>query len=119
LKAVAGKSGEKDAIGAEKSAILTVYFVQGALGISALARSFFLKDDLGISPAESAAILGAASLPWAIKPLYGFLSDSLPILGYRRRYVLPTPSYSPHTFSLVAYVAYEILIMFVLCMIVL
>lgn len=69
----------------ELSAILTVYFVQGALGISRLAVSFFMKDDLGLSPAESAALSGAAMLPWLIKPLYGFLSDSLPIFGYRRR----------------------------------
>jgi hypothetical protein len=43
----------------EKTAILTVYFVQGALGLSALARTFFFKDQLGLSPAESAAITGA------------------------------------------------------------
>ncbi|KAI0563241.1 Biopterin transporter [Gracilaria domingensis] len=69
----------------ELAAILTVYFVQGALGISRLAVSFFMKDTLGLSPAESAALGGAALLPWLIKPLYGFLSDSLPVFGYRRR----------------------------------
>ncbi|CAN8072108.1 unnamed protein product [Agarophyton chilense] len=69
----------------ELAAILTVYFVQGALGISRLAVSFFMKDTLGLSPAESAALSGAALLPWLIKPVYGFLSDSLPVFGYRRR----------------------------------
>lgn len=24
-------------------------------------------------------------LPWTIKPLYGFLSDGLPLFGYRRK----------------------------------
>jgi folate/biopterin transporter len=66
-------------------AILVVYFVQGILGLARLATSFFLKDDLGLSPAEVAAIMGVVSLPWVIKPLFGFLSDSLPIFGYRRR----------------------------------
>lgn len=69
----------------ELAAILSVYFVQGALGISRLAVAFFLKDNLGLSPAESAALTGAAMFPWLVKPLYGFLSDSLPLFGYRRR----------------------------------
>ncbi|MDJ0592359.1 MAG: folate/biopterin family MFS transporter [Pleurocapsa sp. MO_226.B13] len=69
----------------ELFAILTVYFVQGILGLARLAVSFFLKDDLGLTPAEVAALTGISSLPWIIKPLFGFLSDGLPILGYRRR----------------------------------
>lgn len=69
----------------ELSAILLVYFVQGILGLARLAVSFFLKDDLGLTPAEVAALTGIASAPWTIKPLFGFLSDGLPILGYRRR----------------------------------
>jgi folate/biopterin transporter len=69
----------------ELIAILTVYFVQGILGLSRLAVSFFLKDELALSPAEVAALTGVATLPWVIKPVFGFLSDGLPILGYRRR----------------------------------
>lgn len=69
----------------ELTAILLVYFVQGILGLARLAVSFFLKDDLGLSPAIVAALTGVASLPWTIKPLFGFLSDGLPIFGYRRR----------------------------------
>ena len=65
--------------------ILTVYFVQGILGLSRLAVSFFLKDDLGLTPAEVAALTGITAIPWIIKPLFGFISDGLPILGYRRR----------------------------------
>ncbi|MFY7806692.1 MAG: folate/biopterin family MFS transporter [Limnoraphis robusta] len=66
-------------------AILLVYFVQGILGLARLAVSFFLKDDLGMTPAEVSAMLGIIALPWVIKPLFGFISDGLPILGYRRR----------------------------------
>lgn len=69
----------------ELAAVLSVYFVQGALGLSRLAISYFLKDDIGLSPAECAALTGAAITPWLIKPLYGFLSDALPLFGYRRR----------------------------------
>jgi len=66
-------------------AILLVYFVQGILGLARLAVSFFLKDDLGMTPAEVSAMLGIIALPWVIKPVFGFISDGLPILGYRRR----------------------------------
>jgi folate/biopterin transporter len=70
---------------AELLAILTVYLVQGVLGLARLAISFFLKDELGLSPAEVSALVGVAALPWMVKPLFGFISDGLPIFGYRRR----------------------------------
>ena len=69
----------------ELLAILTVYFVQGILGLARLAVSFFLKDDLGLTPAQVAALMGIAALPWVTKPLIGFLSDGKPLFGYRRR----------------------------------
>lgn len=69
----------------ELIAILLIYFVQGILGLARLAVSFFLKDELGMSPAEVSAMLGVVAIPWIIKPLFGFMSDGLPIFGYRRR----------------------------------
>ena len=69
----------------ELLAILSVYMVQGILGLARLAISFFLKDELALSPAQVSALMGIAMLPWVIKPLFGFISDGLPIFGYRRR----------------------------------
>ncbi len=69
----------------ELIAILIVYFVQGILGLARLAVSFFLKDQLALSPAQVAALMGIAALPWVIKPLFGFISDGIPLFGYRRR----------------------------------
>lgn len=69
----------------ELIAILMVYFVQGILGLSRLAVSFFLKDDLALSPAQVSALMGIAALPWVVKPVFGFISDGLPLFGYRRR----------------------------------
>jgi Na+/melibiose symporter-like transporter len=66
-------------------AILAVYFVQGVLGLSRLAVSFYFKDELHLSPADAGALLSFSSLPWLVKPLYGFLSDGFPLFGYRRR----------------------------------
>jgi len=70
---------------AELIAILSVYFVQGILGLARLAVSFFLKDELLLSPVQVSALLGVVTLPWMVKPLFGFISDGLPIFGYRRR----------------------------------
>ncbi|KAB1214303.1 Folate-biopterin transporter 1, chloroplastic [Morella rubra] len=66
-------------------AVAMVYFVQGVLGLARLAVNFYLKDDLHLDPAETAVISGFSALPWLIKPLYGFISDSVPLFGYRRR----------------------------------
>ncbi|KAL3812603.1 hypothetical protein ACJIZ3_013871 [Penstemon smallii] len=66
-------------------AVAMVYFVQGVLGLSRLAVSFYMKDDLHLDPAETAVISGISALPWLVKPLYGFISDSFPLFGYRRR----------------------------------
>ena len=65
--------------------VVTCYFLQGALGLSRLALNFYLKDELGLSPADLAALTGLASAPWVVKPLYGLLTDSTPLLGYRRK----------------------------------
>ncbi|WP_341525438.1 folate/biopterin family MFS transporter [Nostoc sp. UHCC 0302] len=70
---------------AELIAILTVYFVQGILGLARLAISFFLKDELMLTPVQVSALLGIVFLPWMVKPLFGFISDGFPIFGYRRR----------------------------------
>ena len=66
-------------------AIMSIYFVEGALGLARLAQTFYLKDTLHLGPAELSALTGLFALPWTIKPLYGFLSDGLPLFGYRRR----------------------------------
>ena len=66
-------------------AIFLVYFVQGILGLSRLAVSFYFKDNLHMDPAEMAIFTGFSTIPWLIKPLYGFVSDTFPLFGYRRR----------------------------------
>ena len=70
---------------AEVWAIALVYFVQGILDISVLAESFYYKDTLRLGPAELSMISSIALLPWVMKPFYGFISDSFPLFGYRRR----------------------------------
>lgn len=44
-----------------------------------------LKDDYGLSPAMMGMYLSYTTLPWMIKPFWGLITDSKPLLGYRRK----------------------------------
>ncbi|KAG2401461.1 Folate-biopterin transporter [Vigna angularis] len=84
-------------------AVAMVYFVQGVLGLARLAVNFYFKDDLHLDPAEAAVIAGLSSLPWLVKPLYGFISDSVPLFGYRRRsYLVLSGLFGALSWSLMA-----------------
>jgi hypothetical protein len=69
----------------ELIAISLVYLVQGLLGLSRLAIFTFFKDDLSLDPSTVGILTSLGAAPWVVKPLYGFLSDSVPLFGYRRR----------------------------------
>jgi hypothetical protein len=69
----------------EVFAIMSIYFVEGAITLTTLARTFLLKDELLLGPSEIAAITGLVSFPWTIKPVYGYLTDQVPLFGFRRR----------------------------------
>ncbi|MBU0577971.1 MFS transporter [Patescibacteria group bacterium] len=62
-----------------------VYFVQAAVGISALAQFLFTRNELGLSFIELGILAALPTISWSIKPIYGFLTDLVPIYGYRRR----------------------------------
>lgn len=63
------------------------YFLQGMggnPGIHRQALESYLKNTLGLSPPGQAEFFLFITIPWMVKPLYGILSDSVPIFGYRR-----------------------------------
>jgi len=66
-------------------AIALVYFVQGIIGLSSLAITFYYKDTLHLEPSELSFLGSITTIPWIIKPLYGFISDTYPLLGYKRK----------------------------------
>ena len=73
----------------------TVYVVQGVAepkaGLATQPIFFLLKDEMRLSAAETAAFFALIGIAWNVKPLYGLLSDLVPLLGYRRRsYLLLT-----------------------------
>jgi MFS family permease len=64
------------------------YFAQGLGqhgGLISQPLNFYLKQGLGLDTATAAEYLAILSLPWMIKPLYGLVSDYVPLLGYRRK----------------------------------
>ena len=72
-------------VNSEIWAIISVYFVQGIIGLSSLAVTYYYKDVLHLSPTELSYISSISILPWTIKPFYGFISDTVPLFGYKRK----------------------------------
>lgn len=61
------------------------YFAQGMSGIVYEPLAYFLKDTLKLSAAQSAGFWAWITAPFLIKPLFGILTDLVPILGRLRR----------------------------------
>ena len=82
--------------------IFLVYFTQGIRStLCSLGTSYYLKETLALAPSQAEALRGTAAIPWIVKPLYGMLSDSVPIWGTRRKSYLLIFS----TFSALSYLA--------------
>ncbi len=65
-----------------------VYVAEGigqTVGLIAQPLNYFLKEVHGWSPVQISAYLTVFNLPWVIKPVYGLISDFLPLFGYRRK----------------------------------
>lgn len=67
--------------------VMIVYGIsQGfAVGMIKVSTMYYMKDEQKVQPSELQVYLGLLQLPWVIKPLWGLLTDTLPVLGYRRR----------------------------------
>jgi MFS family permease len=65
-----------------------VYVVEGigqTGGLIAQPLNYYLKQTFGWTPVQVSAYLTILNLPWIIKPVYGIVSDFLPLFGYRRK----------------------------------
>jgi MFS family permease len=47
--------------------------------------NFYMIDVLDATPGEQSIIIGLTNLPWALKMFCGFITDSYPIYGLRRK----------------------------------
>jgi len=73
----------------------TVYAVQGVAepqaGLATQPLFFLLKEEMRLSASETATFFALIGVAWTVKPLYGLLSDAIPLWGSRRRsYLLVT-----------------------------
>ena len=65
--------------------LLMIYFAYGASGISGVAETFWVKEELKLSATALVSLGVWLSIPWTIKMVFGQLVDSVPILGSQRR----------------------------------
>ncbi len=76
-----------------------MYFIQGigepTAGLIAQPVRHLLKT-WGQDAGQIAVFMAILSLPWSLKPIYGLISDFLPLAGYRRKsYLLVASAASP------------------------
>lgn len=65
-----------------------VYFLQGVCQYTALINQpvkNYLRVTLEYDAEQSARFFFVMGLPWMIKPVYGLVSDFIPLFGYRRK----------------------------------
>jgi MFS family permease len=62
-----------------------VYFAQGMWYLPNLSITFLLKETFGLSAAQTATFFAITVIPWLIKPIYGLISDFVPLFGQRRK----------------------------------
>jgi hypothetical protein len=65
--------------------LLMVYFAYGAMGLTAVAETFWIKKALTWTPAELSALAAWLTLPWTAKMVFGEMVDTVPLLGSQRR----------------------------------
>ena len=65
-----------------------VYLVEGLCqigGLIAQPLNYYLKEAQGWTPVQITGFITLFNLPWIIKPIYGLISDFVPLFGYRRK----------------------------------
>jgi MFS family permease len=60
-------------------------FCQAKVGVVWQPLTHYLKETKGWDAVQIAASLAVLDVPWVVKPIYGIISDFLPLFGYRRR----------------------------------
>ncbi|WP_138497374.1 MFS transporter [Nostoc sp. PA-18-2419] len=52
-------------------------------GLFGLPLTIYLKESLGLSPAQLASFSTLIFIPWLIRPLYGIIADAVSLFGYQ------------------------------------
>ncbi|MFA6213209.1 MAG: MFS transporter [Candidatus Obscuribacterales bacterium] len=68
--------------------VVIAYLTQGIAQhfcLIAQPLEYYMLKSLSMNAAQVAALLSVLMIPWMVKPIFGILSDSLPLAGYRRK----------------------------------
>lgn len=67
--------------------VVVVYGINQGLGggLGRVGTEYYWKDVQKVQPSEAQVYSGITYIPWIVKPLWGLLTDVVPIVGYRRR----------------------------------
>src|ERR1700740_1760788 len=97
-----------------------VYILEGlgrVVGLISQPLTYYLKQVHGWTPVQVTAFVTLFNLPWVIKPLYGLVSDFLPLFGYRRKsYLLLANAAAIAGYMWVTQIAYRSVLVFALMM---
>ena len=63
----------------------TPYFVQGTSNLAEIPILYFIKFTLGLGDAGGQLFYSLRNAGWFVKPLWGYLSDRVPLYGYHRK----------------------------------
>lgn len=66
-------------------ALIYFFSPNGLASLPGISVSFLLKDVLHMTASQAAYFSAITIIGWALKPLWGIISDAFPILGYRRK----------------------------------
>ena len=65
--------------------LLLIYFAYGASGFTAVAETFWVKEQLTLSAEDLIALGVWLTVPWTIKMIFGQMVDSFTIFGSNRK----------------------------------
>eukprot|EP00249_Psilotum_nudum_P014076 c24652_g1_i1 orf=228-1754(+) len=77
----------REAFGAPFLAVVIIVYgiSQGYAGtMKTLASNYYWKDVQKLQPASTQAFQAFVGMPWNMKPIYGLISDTFPISGYKK-----------------------------------
>ncbi|GAB4850303.1 hypothetical protein Ancab_029603 [Ancistrocladus abbreviatus] len=67
--------------------VVVVYGVSQGLGgaLSRVSTEYYMKDVQKVQPSAAQIYTGITTIPWMVKPIWGLLTDVVPIFGFQRR----------------------------------
>lgn len=88
ISQIAARSGDKRLVNRLLLFFALVYVVEGlgqVVGLISQPLTYYLKEVHGWTALQVTAFITVFNVPWVIKPVYGLVSDFLPLFGYRRK----------------------------------